>query len=155
VGPHAPPGYECPFCRVVAGLATEWTTPADVVLRERGTTAFVSARWWPRNPGHVIVVPDRHVESLYGADDDLLGAVYATVRRIALAIRSSYGCTGTSTRQHNEPGGGQDVWHLHVHVFPRWAGDELYERTPEARWVDPAERAPYAERLRSWLAADA
>ncbi len=123
----------------------------DVVWRDEQTTAFVSPKWWPENAGHVIVVPNRHVENLYAIDDELLGAVYATAKRIAVAMKAAYDCEGTSTRQHNEPGGNQDVWHLHVHVFPRADGDGLYARDLEARWVDAAERAPYAARLRAVL----
>ena len=83
----------------------------------------------------------------------MLAAVAVTVRRVATAIRDTYGCDGTSTRQHNDPGGGQDVWHLHVHVFPRYDGDRLYERTPEARWTEPEERWRSAARLRADFAA--
>jgi histidine triad (HIT) family protein len=50
-------------------------------------------------------------------------------------------------RQHNEPAGNQDVWHLHVHVFPRDADDRLYVRHRESAYVDAAARAPYADRL--------
>ena len=112
----------------------------------------MSPKWWPRNEGHVVVIPDGHFENLYEMPDDALAAVYVTVKRVAVAIRRAYGCTGTSTRQHNEPGGDQDVWHFHVHVFPRFDGDRLYERTAEVRWADQEERAPYAERLRAELA---
>jgi histidine triad (HIT) family protein len=97
------------------------------------------------------VIPNEHVENLYGIDDDLLGAVYATVKRVALGLKTAYGCEGTSTRQHNEPAGNQDVWHLHVHVFPRYAGDLLYQRHEEKRWATPDERAPYAAKLRAVL----
>ena len=80
--------------------------------------------------------------------------MYAAAARVARALRSSYGCDGTSTRQHNEPGGGQDVWHFHVHVFPRHDGDDLYGGDADVRWTAPEERAPYAARLRSALGAD-
>jgi histidine triad (HIT) family protein len=62
-------------------------------------------------------------------------------------MRIAYACDGISLRQHNEPAGDQDVWHLHVHVFPRHQGDHLYERHRDARWVAVHERAPYAEAL--------
>ena len=149
---HEPAGYACPFCTVVSGGQTEHNAQSDVVYRANGTTAFVSPLWWLSNPGHVLVVPDRHVENLYGMTYDLLGAVYATAREVALALRAAYGCEGTSTRQHNEPGAGQDVWHFHVHVFPRYSGDELYARHGETRWVGGEERAQYAERLRAYFA---
>jgi histidine triad (HIT) family protein len=149
---HEPPRYRCPFCRLLQGEESEHNRVDDVVWRDEQTTAFVSPKWWPENAGHVIVVPNRHVENLYAIDDELLGAVYATAKRIAVAMKAAYDCEGTSTRQHNEPGGNQDVWHLHVHVFPRADGDGLYARDLEARWVDAAERAPYAARLRAALA---
>ncbi len=66
-------------------------------------------------------------------------------------MRAAYPCEGTSIRQHNEPAGGQDVWHLHVHVFPRYAGDRLYARHDEARFAPAGGAAPYAERLREEL----
>ena len=149
---HEPDGYACPFCRLVSGVDTERSRQGGVVYGRNGTTAFVSPKWWMTNPGHVIVVPDRHVENIYDVPADLLGAVYASVKEVAIALRATYGCAGTSTRQHNEPGGGQDVWHYHLHVFPRYAGDDLYVRTPERRLTTPVERAPYAQTLRRYLA---
>jgi len=133
------------------GDETERNRLDDIVSRGDAVTAFVSPKWWPGNPGAAIVVPNEHVENLYAIDDELLAAVYATTKRVALAMKLVYGCDGTSTRQHNEPGGQQDVWHFHVHVFPRWEGDALYERQAQSRWVPPAERAGYAARLRAAL----
>jgi diadenosine tetraphosphate (Ap4A) HIT family hydrolase len=66
----------------------------------------------------------------------------------ALAF-SRRGADGTSTRQHNEPAGNQDVWHYHEHVFPRYDGDELYRRQ-RAR-VDTVRRADQAARVRAAL----
>jgi histidine triad (HIT) family protein len=150
---HEPDGYSCPFCRLVAGGEGRWNLQDDVVWRDDRTTALVAPRWWPRCEGHAIVIPNEHVENLYEIDDALLGDVYATVRRVAIAIRKAYACAGTSTRQHNEPAGYQDVWHLHVHVFPRFEDDGLYTRHAESRWVEADERRPYAERLRAALSA--
>ena len=147
---HAPPGYDCPFCAVVRGEERPpWTYRDDVVWRDRATTAWLNARWWARNPGNVLVVPNRHVENLYELDRDVAGEINETTRRVALALKSAYGCDGVSTRQHNEPGGDQEVWHYHVHVFPRYAGDELY-RSPH-RLTTRDERLPYATRLRAAL----
>lgn len=64
-------------------------------------------------------------------------------------MRWSYGCDGVSTRQHNEPAGDQDVWHFHVHVFPRYEGDGLYDSLPASAFVPAPERRPYAEQLRA------
>ncbi len=144
---------ECPFCGLVAGSETEVNSRADVVHEDSSTTAFVSPKWWKTNPGHVIVVPNEHVENVYSISEDTLAAVYATAKRVAVALKDVYRCDGTSMRQHNEAGGGQDVWHFHVHVFPRYAGDRLYENDSRTRWAAPEERAAAAERLRAALGA--
>jgi histidine triad (HIT) family protein len=125
------------------------TTRADVVYRDETVTAFIAAAWWPANAGHVLVIPNDHYENVYDIPDDVLGAVQVAGKRIALALKAAYGCDGTSFRQHNEPDGNQDVWHYHLHVFPRYAGDDLY--LGRKRFTGPAERLPYAEKLGAHL----
>lgn len=84
--------------------------------------------------------------------DEILAKVYETVKRVAIALRESYeGCSGTSTRQHNEPDGNQDVWHFHVHVFPRYKNDKLYVNHEDKRYIAPEERRDYAITLRNAL----
>ena len=148
---HEPAGYSCPFCAVVRGDDNPpWTTQLDVVIRSERTTAWINGRWWANNPGAAIVVPNVHVENMYALDRELAGDVHETARLLALAMKSAYGCRGISTRQHNEPDGLQEVWHYHLHVFPRYPGDDLYRAS--ARLTTPEERAPYAEALRIALA---
>jgi len=148
---HAPPGYVCPFCRVLGGVDNKYNTQNDVVWRDERTAALIAPNWWPENHGHVLVIPVVHVENLYEIGERDLCAVSETTKRVAIALKEAYRCEGVSTRQHNEPAGNQEVWHLHVHVFPRYVGDELYQRHEEQRWTTPAERAPYAEKLRAVL----
>jgi histidine triad (HIT) family protein len=136
---------------VVAGGESEWNSQTDVIYRDAETTAFVSPKWWNAAPAHVLVVPNDHHQDVYAIDDDALAAVYRTAKVVAAAIRSAYDCDGTSMRQHNEVGGGQDVSHFHVHVFPRRAGDRLYERNGDTRRTAADERAPFAQQLRTAL----
>lgn len=112
----APPGYRCPFCAVVAKIEDEhvWTRQADVVPRDPLVTACVAAAWWPNNPGHVLVVPNMHFENLFELPAPYAAAIHTAAQRIGLAFMESYGAHGVSTRQHNGPAGGQDVWHYHV-----------------------------------------
>jgi histidine triad (HIT) family protein len=150
---HAPAGYVCPFCAIVRGDDNlPWTVQRDVVLRTPATTAWIGSRWWENNAGHVIVVPNEHVENIYALRAGLAGEIHETARAVAFALKVAYGCDGVSTRQHNEPGGQQEVWHYHLHVFPRWEGDGLYG----SPWRDtePAERVEYADRLRAALGSD-
>lgn len=146
---HAPDGYDCPLCRIVAGEEEgTLTRQEEVVYRTPAVTAFISAHWWPNNPGHAVIVPNQHIENIYDLPARLGADLYEAARLLAIGMKHGYGCDGTSTRQHNEPAGNQDVWHFHLHVFPRFTGDRLYELTREKRFVPYEERAPYAARLK-------
>ncbi len=149
-----PKDYVCPFCRIVAGeeSPTIETRQVDVVYRNPWTTAFIASRWWPNNPGHVIVVPNQHIENIYDMPQEVAGQIHETARQIAIAFMEVYGCDGTSTRQHNGRDGLQDIWHYHLHVFPRYGQDQLYELTPLRRKTETAERLPYAEKLKRYFA---
>lgn len=151
---HAPSGYVCPFCSLVAGndLAHPWSRQSDIILKNEMVTAFINVRWWSNNPGHVLVVPNQHIENIYDMPQEVAGHIHEAARRIALAFKAVYDCQGVSTRQHNEPAGYQEVFHYHLHVFPRYDGDQLYELTHIHRNTTPEERSVYAEKLRAWFA---
>lgn len=148
---HQPQNYLCPFCDWLAGKETEYKQNSDIVYQTKEITAFIAPKWWVNNPGHVIVIPNEHQENLYSISEDSLCAVYSAVKKVATALRETYDCTGTSTRQHNEPDGNQDVWHFHVHVYPRHKGDELYKNHDVKKFVAPEERKEYADRLKKYF----
>lgn len=149
---HEPAGYDCPFCRLQQGIHNDHNQPEDIVAVTEHAFARISPKWWPANPGAVLVIPRVHHENLYDIPTEVGHAVWDLTQQVAVAMRASYDCDGVSTRQHNEPAGNQDVWHLHVHVFPRHQDDRLYEQHLSTRWVTPPERAPYADRLAAELA---
>ncbi|MFE6862274.1 HIT family protein [Nocardia sp. NPDC057668] len=148
---HEPAGYDCPFCFLLAGGETPLDTPRDIVLRTAHATAFTASRWWPNNHGNVLVIPNAHHENLYDLPAEYGHAVHDVVREVAVAMRATYGCAGVSTRQHNEPAGGQDVWHYHVHVFPRYHGDDLYMSRPLPGFVPGEQRWAYTDKLRDYF----
>ena len=151
---HAPEGYDCPFCRLANGdlTADSLNQLSDIVLQTDSVTVFVAPAWWTSNPGHVLIIPNRHYENIYSLPAAEAASVQEAARPIALAMKSAYACDGVSTRQHNEPAGNQDVWHYHLHVFPRYVGDKLYRNDREKRWTTREERLPFVERLRVALA---
>ena len=110
---------------------------------------FTSPRIWGRCEG-LLVIPKAHHENVYELPDELGTPLFRAVRRAALAMKAADRCEGVSTRQHNEPAGNQDLWHFHIHVFPRWAGDRLYDQRPSA--ADRTQLAARAARLRDALA---
>jgi histidine triad (HIT) family protein len=150
---HEPENYDCPFCLIAKGVENDhvYTKQADVFYQDEKLSAFVASHWWPNNPGHVIIVPNEHIENIYDLPEEISDAIHRFEKKTALALKEIYQCDGVSSRQHNESAGNQDVWHYHLHVFPRYEDDKLYERNAEKRLTDPKERIPYAEKLRKYF----
>lgn len=148
---HAPEGYECPFCQVAAGVDRpgRGTKQRDIVYRSDHVTAFIATKWWPNNKGHVLVVPNVHFENIFDLPVEYAAEIHRGAQLVARAMKHTYSCHGISTRQHNEPAGHQDVWHYHLHVYPRYADDQLYLTVGAP--TEPVEREPYADRLRDWM----
>ena len=148
---HAPEGYICPFCLIVEGIENEHvqTKQSDVIYRDEFITAFVNVATWGINKGNVIIIPNHHYENLYNLPSDYSIKIHDFEKKVAIAFKEVYKCDGVSSRQHNEPAGNQDVWHYHLHVFPRWKNDNLYAMERTTTTID--ERTVYAEQLKSYF----
>ncbi len=149
---HAPKNYNCPFCHFANGENTEYNSQDDIVYKDKFVTAFVSPKWWRNNPGHVIIIPNKHYEHIYDLPLDYATEIHRVVREIALAFKKVYKCKATSIRQHNEPDGNQDVFHYHTHVFPRYKDDNLYLNHKNYRFVTIEEKRPYVKKLKQYFA---
>jgi histidine triad (HIT) family protein len=135
-------GTPCPFC----GIASGALTPEVVAYRDQNTAVFPSRHQQPRNHGHMLVIPIIHVAQIYDIEGVLSGALMTTVARVARALKEAFAAEGVSVRQNNETHGGQDVFHVHFHVIPRFAGDGF--TTGEARFPFGAVEVPLHERLK-------
>ncbi len=146
---HRPTEYVCPFCCIANGTNhhSVETKESDVVFQNSEVAIFIGSFQWPNNPGHVIIIPNKHYENIFDFPAEEAGHIQKATKLIALAMKRAYSCEGVSTSQHNEPFGGQDVWHYHVHVFPRYENDKLYESHDSL--MSPIKRANYCERLRT------
>jgi histidine triad (HIT) family protein len=106
----------CLFCRIV--LEQE---PAFVVWRDADVTAFLDIR--PVFEGHVLVVPNRHVDTLQELEPSAIGPFFTFVQRVEAAVRRACDAPGTFVAMNNVVS--QSVPHLHVHVVPRRPKDGL------------------------------
>lgn len=106
----------CVFCAIARGEA-----PGAIVARSEGATAFLDVK--PLFPGHVLVVPDVHAETLVDLEAARMGPLFTFVQRLAGAVRDAMGAEGTFVAMNNKVS--QSVPHLHVHVVPRTKGDGL------------------------------
>ncbi|HEX4866569.1 MAG TPA: HIT family protein [Acidimicrobiales bacterium] len=115
----------CTFCSILAR-----DLPAHVVLDDDVVLAFLDVR--PVFPGHVLVVPRHHVETLADLPVDEVGPYFERVQRLSTAVRDGTGAKGSFVAINNKVS--QSVPHLHTHVVPRTKGDGLkgffWPRTP-------------------------
>ena len=120
----------CVFCAIARGEA-----PGAIVARADGATAFLDVK--PLFPGHVLVVPDVHAETLVDLEPARIGPLFGFVQRLAGAVREAMGAEGTFVAMNNKVS--QSVPHLHVHVVPRTKGDGLRGFFwPRTSYVDDA-----------------
>lgn len=108
----------CIFCGIARG-----DIPSEVVYEDESTYAFLDNK--PVNKGHTLVVPKQHVRNMLDATPDMHAAVYSTAQKVARAQREALGADGVNISNNNEPAAGQEVFHYHVHVIPRFEGDGL------------------------------
>ena len=121
-----------------------------MVLDEAEVVAFLDAR--PVFPGHVLVAPRAHHETLLDLPAGLLAPVFGSAQRVAAAVVAGLGADGTFVGMNNVVS--QSVPHLHVHVVPRRRKDGLRGFFwPRQRYADDAERDGYAARIRAALAS--
>ena len=146
---HEPSDYRCPFCNIVAG----GEEPRTVIWRDDLTIAFLALHQQPNNVGSIILCPVQHFENIYVLPEALGTHMFGVTQKLAVAIKMALQCQGVSTRQHNEPAGGQDVWHYHVHVVPRFNNDHHYTEAGSVMSVQ--QRVQFAERIRAALAESA
>ena len=107
----------CVFCAIAAGKA-----PAGVVFRDGRCTAFMDIR--PINPGHVLVIPNDHAASLSELAEDAGAHLFRSGQKVAAAL---YGgnlrCEGVNLFLADGEAAGQEVFHVHLHVLPRFEAD--------------------------------
>jgi diadenosine tetraphosphate (Ap4A) HIT family hydrolase len=107
----------CVFCKIVAG-----TAPASIPYADGATVAFLDIN--PMTPGHLLVVPRVHAESLAELDAEAGAQLWRVAQRLAAALRrSSIRADGVTLFLADGAAAGQEVWHIHLHVIPRWKGD--------------------------------
>jgi ATP adenylyltransferase len=137
----APTG--CIFCEALGREAD------DPLLLYRGRTCFVILNLYPYNNGHLMVVPNRHVAALAGAEPGELAELMALTRHAEIALTEAYRPQGLNVGMNlGRPAGAGVADHLHVHVVPRWNGDTNFMSVVGNVRVLPEELAATAARLR-------
>ncbi len=109
---------QCLFCKIVAG-----ELPATVVAEDERTLAFMDIS--PATRGHALVVPRAHAQDLLSVDAEDLAAVILAAARLAGRVTERLGADGVNLLNACGADAWQTVFHFHMHVIPRYAGDPL------------------------------
>jgi histidine triad (HIT) family protein len=109
---------DCLFCKIIAG-----EIPGTIVAEDDRTVAFMDIN--PATRGHALVVPRRHAANLGEISSEDFAAVADAARRLAIRARSALAADGINLMNSWGPAAWQTVFHLHVHVIPRYDDDPL------------------------------
>ncbi len=131
---------ECVFCRII-----QRQLPAWILKEDKHIIVFLSKN------NHPLVVPKKHLPTIYELDELTAAQVMQAAVQIARAVKTGLPCEGVYLTQANEAAAGQDVFHFHLHVYPRWSNvDFAQQQAPEE--VSEEERRAAWQKIRSALA---
>ncbi|MDX2482553.1 MAG: HIT family protein [Pseudodonghicola sp.] len=122
--------------------------PCHKVFEDDETFVFLDIM--PRADGHCLVIPKTPCRNMLDASEAQMTAVMRTTQKIAKALMTAFDAPGVTLQQFNEAAGGQEVFHLHVHVLPRHEGDRL---RPPGQMADHEVLAAQAAKIGAVLAA--
>ena len=125
---------ECIFCEILAG-----NVEVSMVYQDEVCSAFMDVQ--PINPGHMLVVPNKHSANLSELDADEGAQMFRVGQLLSAALEdTAVKCEGINFFLANGEAAGQEVFHVHLHVLPRYAGDGFGLKLP-TNYADRPERA--------------
>lgn len=101
--------------------------PAERLYEDEHTLAIMDIM--PRGNGHCLVIPKAPARNIFDIETDSLAQVMQTTQKMARAVVKAFHADGVTIQQFNEPAGGQVVFHLHMHIIPRFDGVSLKPHT--------------------------
>lgn len=129
---------DCIFCKIIAR-----ELPAEIVFEDEHTLAFLSIE--PIHKGHTLVIPKKHVENIFDIDEETVAALYRSVKRVAPAVKNGVQADGVNIHNNNGAHAGQEVFHYHAHIIPRFKDDNL-EHWPHKEY-EIGEMREYKEKI--------
>ena len=134
---------DCVFCRIVAG-----EIPCTKVFEDGLCLAFLDIG--PISPGHTLLIPKAHYETIHQMPADEAAHLARHIPLLAAAVQKAVRAEGINVLQNNGACSGQEVFHVHVHLIPRWPEDGLGFRWP-AKQADPEVLKQQAEAITKHL----
>lgn len=134
---------DCVFCNIANGIWNSATVYEDEDFRAVLDIAPVAK-------GHVLILPKKHMANLYEIDDNVAAKALKLASRIACAQKKALKCDGVNLLQNNEEAAWQSVFHLHIHLIPRYKDDGVVIPWKTLSYAD-GEADEYARRIAAEL----
>ena len=109
---------DCIFCKIANGAIPSATVYEDEAFRVILDIA-------PAAKGHALILPKEHYDNLWELGEEEAAKVLAIAAKVSAAQKKALGCDGVNLLQNNGVAAGQTVFHLHVHVIPRYENDKV------------------------------
>ena len=108
----------CIFCKIAAG-----EIPSSTVYEDKDFRVIMDIN--PASKGHCIILPKEHAANIYELSDETAGKLMVVAKKVATAMKEELACEGINILQNNGEAAGQTVFHVHVHLIPRYKGDTV------------------------------
>ncbi len=109
---------KCIFCDIVNKKSPSWT-----VYQDDDISAFFD--YYPASRGHILIVPNKHYENIFDTPKDILSKIIKLSKRIAMFYKKEMWISNINIVQSNWIFAGQEVFHYHMHLIPRWENDNV------------------------------
>lgn len=132
---------DCIFCKIAKG-----SIPSATIYEDRRFRVIMDIN--PASKGHCLIIPKEHFDNIYDLDVETAGRLFSLATCIARALRDALGCEGLNIVQNNGKIAGQTVFHFHLHLIPRYQGDDV-----KVGWIPHESRAEDLEAIRKAIKA--
>ena len=132
----------CIFCRII-----QHQEPAYIVTEDEHVIVFLSRE------NHPLVVPRQHIPNIYSLDEATGAYIMRAAIEVARAVKAGLACEGVYLTQTNEPAAGQDAFHFHLHIYPRWHDvDFRFQQTSQN--ITEADKQESLQKIKAYLQKD-
>ena len=133
---------DCIFCKIVKGQEQ-----STIVYEDEHSLAFLDIH--PLNLGHTLIIPKKHYPGMGEMPLDEVGRLFVSVAKVMQGVRRATKANGMNIGQSNGRAASQEVFHMHVHIIPRFDNDSQGGLTfPERKSMGPADREAIGKEVR-------
>jgi len=131
---------ECLFCKIIEGAA-----PCHRIYEDEHFVAILDI--YPVNFGHTLLIPKQHFRNILDAPEDIGEKTYPVAQKIAKGIKEALKCDGLNIIQNVEEAGGQEIFHSHLHIIPRYKDDNIRFSIQKKKYASDDDMCKFAKRI--------